>query len=1081
MNNALNERLSEKKDMSTIKHPRVFFSNRLETLFQHLVTHLFAIDSSPFTERIIIVPNKEISKWLKKTIAAHNSLGILMGCNISFLGGVINHLLQKFCSKNTLPSSFSHADLVHLIYNSLEQSSIQHSSLGLLPDQEIPYSLIKHLALLFKKYDLYGTEEFTEFFNNLNHWQNELFQLPKQCFPCLSQTLEELLKSIPSSNNLQIFLFGFSYLPCKYFNFFEKLSTKASLFFYQLSPCRQFWTDQTTDKAVNFLIKKWKMLNYSTKSQEAWLDLTQDHHHPFLANMGSVVKKMTLMIENTSFLSIEDYHEFSSSSHLKQIQNDLLDLEISSNIQEDDSLQLHVSETPLREIEILFNHIGSLFKQGARPSEIVVITEKINIYAPLIKAVFDILPIRISGLKDPFQNNFLRILHKIHLLENRAWDYFSLHSLLFDSAFSEKAEWNDSHKRLISYWLDMFPSSWGFNHEHRQQAFHTLNLDLNNASTATWEDLFEEIFSKFPLISPFSISTDPEAISLLGNWVDTLSHLYKFLEPLRNKRRETLTFWRKFLLDLGENFFSIPTQDLEALKFFAIKENNSLYSFNFIFDLLQDLVIQGSSTVNINNENAITFGTLQDLHGVPYKHVCLIGFDGKLAQVKDDSLTDFLKEFFGKDPAPTQFELACQMFLDAILSARETLFISYVSSNEDAYESTDHRLLELKNFASLKKIVLHPLKGYSSLYFTQSNFHQSFIPHHFRMAQGAVQKKTPLVDFFSENAAFQNISPQQFLPKKSLCIHVRELQSLLLSPLNHFFHHSWGSRSQLKKLQFHPRFDLTEEEVAAFAVKQAGQNIEAASILPTSLSFASPLFKNKASSSILSLLNTLNDHTNHASRYNVLLSEHHSTTPEFIQEKNERILKIRPPEIYLSNGSCIKILGKIGPFINNIRVIPSDKQSLSLLKFWPEILILELLNGSSLMEDPFSCLLVPSYLSLSLEHPYSAMTLVQDLLEYYFIAASIPSPLLFRWLSEILKKNEASLDSLIHSTVNRLSPDQALFWFLKFRKLPLAKDIIQFWEPIASSFLSPLFTKNYAALTTENTFIKKPHPIHSRK
>jgi len=115
--------------------------------------------------------------------------------------------------------------------------------------------------------------------------------------------------------------------------------------------------------------------------------------------MGTLGRDFFDLVTEFSCEEIPRFEEPSQTTLLSCIQSDVLNLEdrgqsakgkkeLSSD---DKSIQIHSCHSPMREMEVLQDHLLELFEKDSTllPKDVLIMTPDIEAYAPYIQAVFD--------------------------------------------------------------------------------------------------------------------------------------------------------------------------------------------------------------------------------------------------------------------------------------------------------------------------------------------------------------------------------------------------------------------------------------------------------------------------------------------------------------------------------------------------------------------------------------------------------------------------------------------------------------------------------------------------------------------
>lgn len=430
----------------------VFYSNKIECLYQKLKKELFLKSSTPFATRLIVVPSPAIKSWLLLQMAKDSDLGIAAGVQIYYLDQSLYYLCQTFTDRDSnhiinFPSTLQLALALEIEIKKIcslgekldkgEQIALQPllNYLKIDPSQyRSPLSrkserrlvaLSEKLAALFQQYGIYGGEMVEEWNTSpCKNWQEFLwkavFSNPLWTFP--QKELKSLKFKKASKNDISIHFFSLSFLSQLHSEFFNRISQYAPINYYLLSPCQVFWSDVLSDKESLRLSKYWKK-NHARKEQIEKLEEFLRDRNPLLANFGKLGREMAKQIEESDVHVISEYYlpkaiknyaEYGPISEeeifferldeplccLKALQADMALLRNPEstpkiNLKKDDrSVQIHMASTRMREVEIVYDILLGIIESHAHavdpicPEDIIVMAPDILDYEPFIKSRF---------------------------------------------------------------------------------------------------------------------------------------------------------------------------------------------------------------------------------------------------------------------------------------------------------------------------------------------------------------------------------------------------------------------------------------------------------------------------------------------------------------------------------------------------------------------------------------------------------------------------------------------------------------------------------------------------------------------
>ena len=315
---------------------QVFFSNRVELLFNRLKNVLFGHSGHPFAKRMVIVPSPAMKSWLMLRMAQDPSLGICAGIEIAYLDETLAKLFHMASSQSVIPPSAT--ELALMIEVQIRKVIAAYATLGIEErscwDPLMSYLKISHeksfttdlskkserriaalsekLAILFLKYGCFGFKMLQQWeVNEGTSWQQKLWRLVSQSLQlnALSFSLsanEFHFSSEPYHADVSLHLFAMSFVNKQQHQCLMDCSRYFPVNYYLLSPCLAFWSDIRSDREACRLKEHWKKAGVSQEQHIALEEFLRDRN-PLLANFGRMGREMASQIEESEGLTFEDY------------------------------------------------------------------------------------------------------------------------------------------------------------------------------------------------------------------------------------------------------------------------------------------------------------------------------------------------------------------------------------------------------------------------------------------------------------------------------------------------------------------------------------------------------------------------------------------------------------------------------------------------------------------------------------------------------------------------------------------------------------------------------------------------------
>jgi len=756
----------------------VFFSNHFESLLDALLRRQEACRlQGPFARRQIIVPGSAIRRRIELAMA--DCFGIGAGVDFDYLA---QWLWRQIGRVVEVPKASPYAPnaLVWRIFAALEGDWLaKHARLARYlehADARQRFELAGRLARLFDHYLCYrpawlegwanATPAFisrgetphadeawqAELWRRIVH-QNEPFQLPFMHFLRHVARMEdaELAQlGLPAA----VDVFCLPDLPPLYLETLRTLARVMDVQLYVLNPCREYWFDIVDARRLSWLARRQRNLFHETGNRllAAWGKQAQVY-------IESLFEGENPVLEHAEFKP-------NAGSHLlARLQNAFLDLQElepgSIRLDKNDrSIELHLCHSRIRELEVLHDRLLGLFRDhaGLSPDEIVVLTPDLAACAPLIEAVFGtapqdrFIPWRITGQGRTEENPVARALDDLLALAvgnapaSRVFDLLrqplvAAHFGLAESALGEVRDW--IHEAGIR---------WGLDSEQARAAGasggHTVEAGVARLflSWAAGEAAGRALFAGQTGI--------PHAIA--GSAGLALGAFWHYARALNRLRAELLKArdaegWRAVLLASLTALMGDAPEHIDEMR--AVRE-----AINALADDMAAApggqetalpldVVHPALTERLNETlhgsvpgGAVTFSALSALRSLPYRVVCIIGLDSDAfpSRVRADEF-DLMAAFPQKGDRQRRDDER-NLFLDAVLAARDVLHLSCVgrSARDNAELLPSVLVEELLDVlatacaerpdsiaeARARLIVAHPLQSFSSEYFVAEGDHR---------------------------------------------------------------------------------------------------------------------------------------------------------------------------------------------------------------------------------------------------------------------------------------------------------------------------------------------------------------------
>lgn len=543
--------LSALEDEFFMSEPILFFSNRLERLYEYLRELLFEKSKGAFVRRMLVVPHQEMKSWLSFRLARDPRQGIFMGVETIFLHHITAKLREKGIKRSDrrekktvsfLELCFSLEVEIRRVFSLYAQMNFEEKKIwdplfsylkaeGISLKERRLLELCERLSVLFLQYGKWGDGLLSEWeCKGADDWQGRLFLSLFGEEGNRIAFLKELNGSYESEKkrgDIQIHLFAPDFFSKAHHRFFSKLGEHIEVCYYALSPCQVFWSDIRSDREAKRIQSFWKKKGVSEENRETLEGYLRDRNS-LLANLGKMGREFFSSLQEGNPKIIEHYEIsseaatfppykeflyddiqlFSSerASLLECVQADILLLRnplsaepISLNAM-DKSIQAHVSFSRFREVQALYDCIAEIVsthskdKDPIAPGDILALVPSMKDYEGYIRMIFaDEKSLFHYRLLDESFLTKSSLCHGFLLLLNLyrgRWDAASLFQLFENPQFRRKHQLGFEDIQLFRNWVRETEICWGMDSSHREEI---LKRDFcfdgmaEKGEAATWE------------------------------------------------------------------------------------------------------------------------------------------------------------------------------------------------------------------------------------------------------------------------------------------------------------------------------------------------------------------------------------------------------------------------------------------------------------------------------------------------------------------------------------------------------------------------------------------------------------------
>jgi exodeoxyribonuclease V gamma subunit len=700
----------------------VHFSNRYETLARLLMAELGGTRDDVFAKDQVVIPSAAVQRDL--TLALADRHGVCANIEFVYLARWLWQQVARVVPGVAAESPFDPAALAWRVYAAFGDADFvaAHPRLSSYlatagNDRVMRYELAVKVASLLEQYVTYRTDWLAKWqaggsvavlatsdgdARHDERWQAALWQRIAGELDMVSEhPLERLVHALEQGGPQLareaglpsvVHVFALSAVPPLHLQALQALGRWSDVHVHALNPCREYWFDLVDLKQLSQL---------EAAGQADGFDVG----HRLLASWGKQTQAslalLTGISEGEGAQASELYEPSGASTVLAQLQDSILDLREleAASIQRADgdrSIEVHVCHSLTRELEVLHDHLLGLFAANPRlqPSDILVVTPDLAGAAPLIDAVFGTapgarkIPFAITGLGRSTINTPVRAFLQLLALAASRCAASDVFGLLQQPVVARSFDLDDDSLAQVHDWMREAGIRWGLDDEH--VAALDLPAQVSHTLAAGTERLWlgyalpDSVHEPFEGLLPAGGAEGSSAVALGAFW-----NFIQALQDLREAMGQARTpaEWLAYLHATADTFLSGQAAEVEDL----LELHGTLDELAAAMERggLRETI--ASSVVRAVLERAfedparggvptgrVTFASMSSLRTVPFKVVCAIGLnDGAFPTADRPPEFDLMTHAprLGDRQRRTDQRT---LFLDLVLAARDSLYLSYV-------------------------------------------------------------------------------------------------------------------------------------------------------------------------------------------------------------------------------------------------------------------------------------------------------------------------------------------------------------------------------------------------------------------
>lgn len=538
------------------------------------------------------------------------------------------------------------------------------------------------------------------------------------------ETLESATTCPPGLPS-RVFICGISALPPVYLQALQALGKHIEIHLLFTNPCRYYWGDIKDPAYLAKLLTRQRRHSFEDRELPLFRDSEnagqlfnsdgeQDVGNPLLASWGKLGRDYIYLLSDLeSSQELDAFVDVTPDNLLHNIQSDILELENRAvagvNIEEfsrsdnkrpldplDSSITFHVCHSPQREVEVLHDRLLAMLEEDPTltPRDIIVMVADIDSYSPFIQAVFGsapadrYLPYAISDRRARQSHPVLEAFISLLSLPDSRFVSEDVLALLDVPVLAARFDITEEGLRYLRQWGNESGIRWGIDDDNVRE------LELPATGQHTWRFgltrmllgyAMESAQGEWQSVLPYDESSGLIA-ELVGHLASLLMQLNIWRRGLAQER--PLEEWLPVCRDMLNAFF-LPDAETEAAMTLIEQQWQAIiseglgaqYGDAVPLSLLRDELALRLDQERISQRflaGPVNICTLMPMRSIPFKVVCLLGMNDGV---------------YPRQLAPLGFDLMSQkpkrgdrsrrdddryLFLEALISAQQKLYISYI-------------------------------------------------------------------------------------------------------------------------------------------------------------------------------------------------------------------------------------------------------------------------------------------------------------------------------------------------------------------------------------------------------------------
>jgi exodeoxyribonuclease V gamma subunit len=741
-------------------------SNSLEPLLDRLIGVIDQPGRDPFLPDWVVTQTQGMDIWIRQRLA--DRIGI--ACNIRFSSpeDLVSSLYFQLAidAREPLDKEILRWGVYDILGSQDFKERYSHIA-AYYGDNDIKrISLADELADLFDQYQVYRSAELKEWNANAERggeaadWQQWVWQSLRTRFSESHSDRVEISERIIQALGVEetkawvgkrmpsLHVFGLAIVTPFFLRVMKALSGCMDIHVYLVNPApEQYWLDDRSETQITRLLQK--------QGPGQQRPVLAAKGNDLLLNWGRVIREtLFLLLSDEAMVNAYDVEllEPDGSAPLTLLQKIQADIRENRNGEErvaigredwaDRSITVSGCFTPLREVEALYNHLVGLVDarpDRISPREILVMVSDIDLYAPLIRAVFEHAPHRfpftVADRAVTSDNNMFTAIRSLLSIEGGRMKAEEVMELLESPYVRQRFGISDPDaiRKAVRQAGIVFGLE---GREDDQTRLVSWNYGLKRMLYGFCMSGSETFHDGRDGLVPLDTDEGASALERIR-----FIHLVHMLEEKieSRRRRRTIAGWADYLRELVDDMvFQAGEKDDEDYPVFIRLLDRMTKLHDRLPVEVDFAVFRHSFLQRLRLEKkpqnflgpGITFCSMVPMRSIPFKVIAMLGMDNDKFPRRETPISFDIMTHESKPGDRNVRNNDRHLFLETLLSAKESLYISYIAKNVQNTDDIPPSALvdELIDYVAqgmgedtdvLRKkwVDIHPLHGFGSLYF----------------------------------------------------------------------------------------------------------------------------------------------------------------------------------------------------------------------------------------------------------------------------------------------------------------------------------------------------------------------------